>query len=333
MELELHRLDMRYQELRVRNASEERRLLTSLAERGQLSPILVLAGEESESGYVVIDGFRRIWGLKRLGRDTVEATVLAMGTAEALLWVYHQARSPGRSMLEEARLIQLLKDEHGLSQTEIAHRLGHNKSWVSRRLGLLSQLPKWMQDAVGRGEVQGHAACKYLIPLARANFQDAETLTRNIAGLQLSTRSIGRLYELWRRGDPSSKRLVVQEPQVALRALEQAEADQAGKSEGDVALLCQDIEKIISISRRAWRTLEKAVLPVTESFVRMKLANTRQRMDAEVRRLSVRINKEVNKHDRPGDQEDDPQASRHKTQPAEHCQDAEDIPQRSFECY
>lgn len=47
MELEFHQLDMRYEQLRVRRPEREKRLLASLAERGQQVPIIVipLAGE------------------------------------------------------------------------------------------------------------------------------------------------------------------------------------------------------------------------------------------------------------------------------------------------
>src|SRR5206468_4047979 len=42
MELELHQLDLRYQELRTRQPTRERRLVASLAEIGQQTPIAVV---------------------------------------------------------------------------------------------------------------------------------------------------------------------------------------------------------------------------------------------------------------------------------------------------
>ena len=45
MQLEFHQLDRRWEHLRVRHAARQRRLLASLAEVGQQTPIVVVAAE------------------------------------------------------------------------------------------------------------------------------------------------------------------------------------------------------------------------------------------------------------------------------------------------
>ena len=55
MELELHQLDLRYAKLRRRSASKERQLVASLAEKGQLLPVVVVRGGEA-TAYVLLDG-------------------------------------------------------------------------------------------------------------------------------------------------------------------------------------------------------------------------------------------------------------------------------------
>src|SRR5437660_12390820 len=83
MQLEFHQLDRRWERLRVREPHRQRRLLASLADSGQQTPIVVVAAGPDR--YLVIDGHKRVAALEQLGRDTVEATVWAMGGAEALL--------------------------------------------------------------------------------------------------------------------------------------------------------------------------------------------------------------------------------------------------------
>src|SRR3989442_9015660 len=73
MQLEFHQLDRRWEHLRVRHPARQRRLLASLAEVGQQTPIVVVAAEGQTDRYVVIDGYKRIAALAQLGRDTVEA--------------------------------------------------------------------------------------------------------------------------------------------------------------------------------------------------------------------------------------------------------------------
>jgi len=71
MQLEFHQLDRRWEHLRVRHPARQRRLLASLADAGQQTPIVVVAAEGQADRYVVIDGYKRIAALEQLGRDTV----------------------------------------------------------------------------------------------------------------------------------------------------------------------------------------------------------------------------------------------------------------------
>ena len=85
MQLEFHQLDRRWAHLRVRHPARQRRLLASLADSGQQTPIVVVAAEGQADRYVVIDGYKRILALEQLGRDTVEAVVWPMSEAAAVL--------------------------------------------------------------------------------------------------------------------------------------------------------------------------------------------------------------------------------------------------------
>src|SRR4051794_41802931 len=98
MQLEFHQLERRWEHLRVRHAGRQRRLLASLAEVGQQTPLVVVAAEGAADRYVVIDGYKRIAALEKLGRDTVEGGGLAVrGGAAGLL-----GRPAGVSRTENA---------------------------------------------------------------------------------------------------------------------------------------------------------------------------------------------------------------------------------------
>ncbi len=89
MQLEFHQLDRRWEHLRVRHPARQRRLLASLAESGQQTPIVVVAAEGQPDRYLVIDGYKRITALQQLGRDTVEAVVWPMSEARPCCWTVH----------------------------------------------------------------------------------------------------------------------------------------------------------------------------------------------------------------------------------------------------
>jgi len=163
MELEWHQLQLRYEGLRKRHPGQERQLLASLAEIGQHSPIVVVR-ETPE--FVVIDGYKRVRALQRLGRDTVRGTCWDVAELEALL-LERSLRRACEDPLDQAWLLAELRDRFGLSPEELARRFERSKSWVSRRLALIQSLPHAIQEQVRSGALSAHAAMKYLVPLAR----------------------------------------------------------------------------------------------------------------------------------------------------------------------
>ena len=59
-------------------------MLAALAEHGQQMPIVVVASEEL-GRFVVVDGYKRIRAMRRLGCDVVRAACWDLDEAEALL--------------------------------------------------------------------------------------------------------------------------------------------------------------------------------------------------------------------------------------------------------
>jgi ParB-like chromosome segregation protein Spo0J len=104
MQLEFHQLDRRWAHLRVREPHQQRRLMASLAESGQQTPMVVVLSQDNGDRYLVIDGHKRIAALQQLGRDLIEATVWAMSEAEALLLDRSLRFSRHESALEQGWL-------------------------------------------------------------------------------------------------------------------------------------------------------------------------------------------------------------------------------------
>jgi len=137
MQLEFHQLDRRWEHLRVRQPHRQRRLMASLAESGQQTPIVVVLGAEERERYLVIDGYKRIAALEQLGRDTIEATVWAMSAADALLLERSLRCRAQESALEQGWLLVEMEQSFGYGLEELAQRFDRSVSWVSRRLALV----------------------------------------------------------------------------------------------------------------------------------------------------------------------------------------------------
>src|SRR5438105_12358541 len=179
MQLEYHQLDRRWEHLRVRHPARQRRMLESLAEAGQQTPIVVVAAEGQADRYVVIDGYKRIAAVEQLGRDTVEAVVWPMSEAAAVLLDRSLRLSEHETALEVGWLLAELERRFGYSLDELARRLDRSVTWVSRRLALVEVLPEAIQQQVREGKTLGQVAMKFLAPVVRQSLEDCQRPRRS----------------------------------------------------------------------------------------------------------------------------------------------------------
>ena len=80
-------------------------MLASLSEIGQQLPVVVLpvAGEQR---HILLDGYKRVRALERLGRDTVCATAWALSEPEALLLERLMRNAEADTALEQGWLLR-----------------------------------------------------------------------------------------------------------------------------------------------------------------------------------------------------------------------------------
>src|SRR6266581_5862493 len=213
MQLEFHQLERRWEHLRVRHAARQRRLLASLAESGQQTPIVVVAAEGAAERYVVIDGYKRIAALEQLGRDTVEAVIWPMSEAAAVVLDRSLRFSAQETALEVGWLLAELEQRFGYGLDDLARRFDRSVSWVSRRLALVEVLPQTIQQRVRMGEISAHIAMKYLVPVARVNIEDCRRLADAFVAHHFTSRQAGELYAAWRDASPEIRQRILENPQ------------------------------------------------------------------------------------------------------------------------
>lgn len=215
VEVDLGALELKYERLSARRPGAEKRLLASLSESGQQSPVIVVAA--SAGRYVVVDGHKRVRALKRLKADVVRVAVWEMDEARALATAY-QLGQGRRDAFEEGWLVVELHRVGGWSLGDVGIRLGRSKSWASRRLGLVETLPDWVADEVASGRIGAHAAATYLVPLTRGNGESGRALADKVRGLGLTNRQLGDLYASYRCAGAETRRKIVEDPALFLRA-------------------------------------------------------------------------------------------------------------------
>ncbi len=290
MDLEFHQLDLRYEELRVRRPEREKRLLASLVERGQQVPIVVIALAGEPNRFLVIDGYKRVRALRRLRHDTVRATVWDMDEAEALLLDRSLRTAEGETALEQGWLLAELHRSFGLSLDDLARRFDRSVSWVSRRLALVKELPESVQKHVREGKIGAQAAMKYLVPMARTKRYDCERLADRIAYHQFTTQEVGMLYAAWRKGPPSVREGIIEDPKLFLRARREIEEEEPVSVRAAEELL-RNLDMVGAIVRRAARQWREAS-PTMNDGERENAWLCLQQAIADLTRLSDQIEKE-----------------------------------------
>jgi ParB family chromosome partitioning protein len=130
-------------------------LVASIREHGLLQPIVV---RSRDAGWEIVAGERRWRALGRLKWKTAPVVVRDLSDEQMLLVaLVENLQREDLSPLEEARSYQQLADDFGLTQGDIAKRVGKDRSTVSNALRLLT-LPSEVQSLVHAGELSaGHA--------------------------------------------------------------------------------------------------------------------------------------------------------------------------------
>src|SRR5262249_46067720 len=153
---------------------------------GIVQPILV---RRRGDRFQIIAGERRWRAAQKLGLASVPVTVREVPDERLLeLALVENIQREELTPLEEALAFQRLHDDFGLTQEEIARRVGRDRSTVANTVRLL-RLPRELRDLVARGALDaGHA--RALLALDRA--EDQIALGREAARKQLAVREVER---------------------------------------------------------------------------------------------------------------------------------------------
>jgi ParB family chromosome partitioning protein len=286
MQLEFHQLDRRWEHLRARQPHLQRRLLASLAESGQQTPIVVVLSPDHRDRYLVIDGHKRIAALQQLGRDTVEATVWEMRAAEALLLDRSLRFSPQESALEQGWLLWEMEQRLGYSLEELARRFDRSVSWVSRRLALVELLPEAIQQQVREGAIAAQLAMKYLVPVARVSLEQCAQMAAAFVQHHCATRQAGQLYAAWRDGSRVVRERILAEPELFLKTQRQPPSTRPAAT-----ALERELEMAAAILHRAGRRLGEA-LPEMDGRQQQQAQRRIESARRELERMAARIGKE-----------------------------------------
>ena len=289
-DIELTQIELRYSHTRIHHPGTISSLADSIEKCGQISPVITL--KQGDSDFVLLDGYLRIAALKRCGKDTVLAQVWRhCKESEALIRVI--AKNQGRrwELVELACLIRELQDRHKLSQEKIASMLGRNKSWVSRRISLVSALPEQILEWVLSGHISTWAATRVLVPLARANKEHATALAKKLIKEHISTRDLNTFFQHYQKANRNKRELMINHPLMFIKALHCKEEENQADflKQGPEGRWIKDLKMSGHIFRRLIKQVSTVIYQGQSHLDRLALVTAFE----DVKKLMLSLEKEI----------------------------------------
>lgn len=152
-------------------------LATSIREHGIIQPIVVR--KSSIRGYEIVAGERRFRAAKLVGLQTVPAVVREFTDVQIMeIALIENLQREDLNVIEVAEAYVNLMEKCGLTQEELAQRVGQSRSHVANVMRLLN-LPAAIQDYVSRGTItMGHARALLAVDDEKRRIELAERTVR-----------------------------------------------------------------------------------------------------------------------------------------------------------
>lgn len=253
--------------LRLRTGLEA--MKGSLRRHGQLTAV---ACYRLRGRLEVADGFKRVVAARALGWERLLVAVHEGDATAAKVLVWTSNRGTGLSEMEEAWVIRSLYRGDGLTQPQIAGLLGHDKSWVCRRLMLAEALAPEVEGWLRLGLLSATAA-RELHRLPRGN--QAETA-----------------QEVMRQGLTSRQTARLVDEKLGARGPEAAQERKAGRASPGERLISDVMQMRKVGARLSARLMERSVRSLGEEAAGVlvpSLTELSQQLDALGRQIAKAV--------------------------------------------
>ena len=173
---------------RVFDQSELVNLAISIRMNGVLQPITV---RKVEKGYELVSGERRLRASRLAGMVVVPCIVVDVNAMKSAIFsLIENLQRQNLNCFEEAAAIEMLMEQFGLSQEEVARRVGKAPSTVSNKLRLLALPPEIRQIILEANLSERHARA-----LLRLEAGDVEAVLEKIVARGLNVAQTERLVD------------------------------------------------------------------------------------------------------------------------------------------
>lgn len=173
-----------YQPRQVFDDAALKELSESIKEHGVFQPIII---KKSIKGYEIIAGERRVRASKIAGLTKIPAIIRSFTDEQMMeIALLENLQRENLSAIEEAKAYELMLKNLGLTQDELAKKVGKSRSHVTNMIGLL-RLPNDVQELIMNNEISyGHARALSKL----SSVEEIEELAKRIVSEKLPVRDI-----------------------------------------------------------------------------------------------------------------------------------------------
>ena len=156
LDLEISKIKSNPEQPRVNFDSKAmKQLADSILQHGVIQPVIM---KPSKDGYILVAGERRVRASSLAGKTTVPAIVREYNEIYLTeLSILENLQREDLSPIEEAIAYERAIKNLGLTQAELAERIGKSRSYITNVLGLLNLPVSVMKDVDGGLISMGHA--------------------------------------------------------------------------------------------------------------------------------------------------------------------------------
>jgi ParB family chromosome partitioning protein len=200
-EIPIEEFDLSLSGLRIMNIARIEQVEKSMRLHGQLQPVVARVNEGKPQ---IIDGFKRVYIAEDLLMDTLQCQLLDVDEQQAkVLLLSYNRSNQSLEVWEEAMVLKDLLETHDLNQQSLSSLTGYSRSWVSRRLSLISRIDEQVASEIRMGTLTSSHA-RALIKLPRGNQYD---VARVITTWSLSSRLSDRLVDAFLEAEDAQDQL------------------------------------------------------------------------------------------------------------------------------
>lgn len=205
-------------------------LAISIMEHGLMQPITVR--QLTPFSYELIAGERRLTACRSLGMSYIPAIVMnADATDSAVLALVENIQRENLNYLEEAEAYCTLITDHGLTQEELADKLGKSQSTIANKIRILKLSPAVRELLAQYGLTERHARALLRLPEDRQRQRAAKVIGERGLNVAKTEELIDKLLK------------AAKDPQAAKPA--------PGRAFRDVRIFNSTIRQAVDMMRRA----------------------------------------------------------------------------------